>query len=160
VPEARSTIMTSFSIRPGFVPSPARYVQLFNELDGSQSGWTPVRRVADLRPGDVVAWTYHHPTNSNGHAFVVAAAPTRDGAGSWLMSVWDSTGTPHGPNDTRRSNPKNLPGANGKPSGLGRGTVRLDTNTDGTLTNVHWSASSGTVAPARYGIGRPADTKP
>jgi len=155
VPQARTTIMTRFSIRPGYVPSPARYVQFFNELGGHQSGWTPVHRVADLHPGDVVAWTYDHPTNSNGHAFVVAAPPRQDKSESWLVSVWDSTATPHGPSDTRRSNPKNLPGPNGKPSGLGRGTVRLDTNTDGTLTNVHWSPNRGTVPSARFGIGRP-----
>jgi hypothetical protein len=152
-PAARSTIM--HAIRRGFVPSPARYVRLFDELDGTQTGWTPVRLVRDLHPGDIVAWTYEHPASSNGHAFVVASPPQPDGRRSALVRVWDSTATPHGPHDTRRTDPKNLPGPNGKPSGLGSGTVRIDTNIDGTLATVHWSPTSSAVPAARFGIGRP-----
>jgi hypothetical protein len=163
-PAAHSTIMTRFSVRPGRVPSPGLFVQLFGQLNGTQAGWAPVHRVADLLLGDVVAWSYDNAASSNepghdhmsrGHAFIVAAAPQPDGTNSYLVQVWDSTATPHGPNDTRRTNPKNLPGPNGKPSGLGTGTVRLDANADGALANVHWSPTSGTVPDAHLAMGRP-----
>jgi hypothetical protein len=155
-PVALATINRTFSIAAHRVPSPARFVSLFDRLDGAQLGWRPIRRVADLEPGDVIAWTYVNPTGSNGHAAVVAEAPVASSAGSYLVTVWDSTATPHGPADTRRVNPRNLPGPNGRPSGLGSGTIRVDARPDtGAVLAVHWSPSSGPLAPAHYGLGRP-----
>ena len=163
-PVADATIRRDYSIRSDRVPAPGVYVRLFTTLDGNQAGWESVTRVADLQPGDVVAWSYDNATSSNepghdhsarGHAFVVAGVPQPSGSNSYLVQVWDSTGTPHGPNDTRRTNPKNLPDAGGKPSGLGSGTVRLDAGPDGSLTTVHWTPTSGPVPAAHYGMGRP-----
>ena len=163
-PVADATIRRAYSIRSDRVPAPGVYVRLFTTLDGTQAGWEPVTRVADLQPGDVVAWSYDNAASSNepghdhsarGHAFVVASTPQPSGSDSYLVQVWDSTGTPHGPNDTRRTNPKNLPDAGGKPSGLGSGTVRLDAGPDGSLATVHWTPTSGPVPAAHYGIGRP-----
>jgi hypothetical protein len=163
-PTADATIRRAYNIAPNRVPAPGRFVSLFGTLDGSQPGWEPVATVASLRPGDVVAWSYDTATSSNepghdhasrGHAFVVASVPQPSGTDSYLVQVWDSTGTPHGPNDTRRTNPKNLPDAGGKPSGLGTGTVRLDASPDGSLATVHWSPTSGPVPAAHFGMGRP-----
>jgi hypothetical protein len=154
-PQARTTIMTKFNIAPNRIPSPARYVDLFGQLDGTQPGWQPVHRVADLQPGDVVAWTYTNPHGANGHALVVGSAPKAVGTSQYVITVWDSTATPHGPHDTRLTNPKNLPGGNGKPSGLGSGQVVLDTTAGGSLTRVHWSPTTSSVGPATYGMGRP-----
>jgi hypothetical protein len=164
-PVADATIRRDSSIRPDRVPAPGRYVALFTALVTSrQAGWEPVTDVADLQPGDVVAWSYDNAASSNepghdhaarGHAFVVAGVPQPSGNASYLVQVWDSTGTPHGPNDTRRTNPKNLPDGGGKPSGLGSGTVRLDAGPDGSLTAVHWTPTSGPVPAAHYGMGRP-----
>jgi len=163
-PVADATIRHDYAIRADRVPAPGVYVRLFAALDGSQAGWEPVTRVADLQPGDVVAWSYDNAVSSNepghdhsarGHAFVVAGLAQPSGSDSYLVQVWDSTGTPHGPNDTRRTNPKNLPDAGGKPSGLGSGTVRLDAGPDGSLTTVHWTPTSGPVPAAHYGMGRP-----
>jgi hypothetical protein len=154
-PTARDTIYRTFNIAPNRIPSPSRYVALFGQLNRTQAGWQPVSRVADLAPGDVVAWTYTHPHGSNGHAFVVGSAPQRDGTNKYLVTVWDSTATPHGPGDTRLTNPKNLPGRNGKPSGLGRGQVALDTAANGSILRVHWSPNGSAVGPATYGMGRP-----
>src|SRR5450631_381597 len=80
-PQARTTIMTKFNIAPNRIPSPARYVDLFGQLDGTQPGWQPVHRVVDLQPGDVVAWTYTNPHGANGHAFVVGSVPKAVGTG-------------------------------------------------------------------------------
>jgi len=163
-PTAQATILDTFHVRPGYVPSPGLYVRLFDALDGTQPGWAPVRTVAALRPGDVVAWSYRAASSSNepggdhrarGHALIVGSVPEPSGPGSYLVTVWDSTGTPHGPDDTRRTNRKNLPDAAGRPSGLGSGTVRLDAAPDGALLTVHWSPTSGPVAPAEFAMGRP-----
>lgn len=154
-PKARETIINMFNIAVNRIPSPARYVTLFGQLNGSLPGWQPVHRVGDLQPGDVVAWTYTNPRGSNGHAFVVGSVPRLAGTKQYLVTVWDSTATPHGPNDTRLTNPKNLPGGNGKPSGLGSGQVVLDAGADGALIRAHWSPKGSTVGPATYGMGRP-----
>ncbi len=154
-PQARTTVMTTFNIAPGRIPSPARYVDLFGRLDGTQPGWQPVHRVVDLQPGDVVAWTYTSPHGANGHAFVVGSAPKAVGTNQYLLTVWDSTATPHGPHDTRLTNPKNLLGRNGKPSGLGSGQVVVDVGTGGSLARVHWTPTGSSVGPAVYGMGRP-----
>jgi hypothetical protein len=153
-PQARTTIITKFNIAPGRIPSPARYVTLFGQLDGSQPGWQPVHRVVDLEPGDVVAWTYAKPKGSNGHALVVGSTPKAVGTNQYLVTVWDSTATPHG-SDTRLTNPKNLPGGNGKPSGLGSGQVVVDAAPDGSIARVHWTPTGSAVGPATYGMGRP-----
>ncbi|HEY6317089.1 MAG TPA: hypothetical protein VI462_04280 [Acidimicrobiia bacterium] len=163
-PIADATIRDEYHIAPDRVPAPGVFVHLFATLDGSQAGWEPVGQVADLRPGDVVAWSYDSASSSNepghdrtsrGHAFVVASAPQPSGTDSYLVQVWDSTGTPHGPNDTRRTNPKNLPDTGGKPSGLGTGTVRIEAGADGAIATVRWSPSSGPVPAAHFGMGRP-----
>jgi hypothetical protein len=154
-PQARTTIITKYKIAPHRIPSPARYVALFGVLDGTQPGWQPVHRVVDLQPGDVVAWTYAHPRGSNGHALVVGSAPQAIGADRYLVTVWDSTATPHGPDDTRLTNPRNLPGGNGKPSGLGRGQIVLDAAADGSVARVHWTPTGAAVGTATYGMGRP-----
>lgn len=155
-PQARETIYSAFDISANRIPSPARYVALFGQLNGTQPGWEPVRRVVDLDPGDIVAWTYTHPHGSNGHAFIVGTVPRMAGASQYLATVWDSTATPHGPHDTRLTNPKNLLGANGKRSGLGRGQVVIDSGADGLITRVHWSPKGSAVGPATYGMGRPS----
>jgi hypothetical protein len=154
-PQARTTIMTKFNIAPNRIPSPARYVTLFGQLDGTQPGWQPVHQVVDLQPGDVVAWTYTNPHGATGHAFVVGSVPKAVGTGQYEITVWDSTATPHGSHDTRLTNPRNLPGGNGKPSGLGSGQVVLDTGAGGSLTRVHWSPTGSAVGSADYGMGRP-----
>jgi len=156
-PVARQTVYRTFNIAPDRVPSPARYVTLFQELNGTQPGWLPVRQVADLKPGDVVAWSYTHPDHANGHALVVGSVPRLIGTSQYLVTVWDSTATPHGPQDTRLTNPKNLPGVNGKPSGLGRGEVVFDTAANGSIVRVHWSPGGSAVGPATYAMGRPVE---
>ena len=154
-PVARHTIYSAFNVAPDRIPSPARYVALFQQLNGTQPGWLPVRQVSDLEPGDVVAWSYTHPDHANGHALVVGSVPRLIGTSEYLVTVWDSTATPHGPQDTRLTNPKNLPGANGEPSGLGRGQVVFDAASNGSILRVHWSPQGSAVGPATYAMGRP-----
>jgi len=155
-PQAHATLLNEFHIAPGLVASPNRYVALFGQLDGTQPGWAPVTRVADLQAGDVVAWAYTHPLRSRGHALVIANPPEAISSTQYLVDVWDSSATPHGPNDTRLTNAKNLPGGrNSTPSGLGRGQMLFDVAADGSLLQAHWTTSSPPVGPATYGMARP-----
>ena len=164
-PLADTTIRDEYHIAPNHVPAPrgvrapVRDARRHPDRLGARQ---PRRRPAPGRRRGVVlqpprrARTSQAATHtSRGHAFVVASMPQPSGTDSYLVQVWDSTGTPHGPNDTRRTNPKNLPDAVGKPSGLGIGTVRVDAGADGTIATVHWSPSSGPVPAAHFGMGRP-----
>ncbi|MEZ4407764.1 MAG: hypothetical protein R3A52_15020 [Polyangiales bacterium] len=69
-----------------------------------REGWLRLTRVADLRPGDVIAWRRPATVASRntGHVAFVRAAPRRldrDGR-RWLVPITDSTSIPHG-DDTR-----------------------------------------------------------
>jgi hypothetical protein len=161
-PTAWATTQDTLKIRAGFVPSPGRYVSLFDKLDAGTNlaGWAPVTSVAALQPGDVVAWSYDRraatkPGSASGHAVVIAATPTRSGPDAYSVLVYDSTGTPHGPDDTRRTNPANEPDPGGRPSGLGEGTIGLVAAPDGHIAAVQWSAGGRAVSAAHYGMARP-----
>jgi hypothetical protein len=161
-PTAWATTQNTLKIRPGFVPSPERYVSLFDKLDAGTNlaGWAPVTSVAALQPGDVLAWSYDRgsgtkPSRASGHAVVIAGTPTRTGPSAYSVLVYDSTATPHGSNDTRRTNPANEPGPGGRPSGLGEGTIGLLVTPDGHVATVQWSPEGGAVRSARYGMARP-----
>jgi hypothetical protein len=128
-PSAIEALESDLGIRKGFVPNPAHYLQWFTALPAEPNqSWSPVTRVEDLLPGDVLAWTIEannpHPVPA-GHALVAAGPPLPLSDGSYALLVYDSTGTPHGPFDTRRTDPRNELGPNGLPSGLGRGTIQL-----------------------------------
>jgi hypothetical protein len=160
-PTAWATTKDVVKLRSGYVPSPARYVGIFDKVNGGTSlaGWAAVPSVASLQPGDVIAWYYDanatsKPGSASGHAVVVAAAPTKTGPDSYSLLVDDSTASPHGPNDTRLTNPANQP-AGGKPSGLGRGTIGILATPSGQISSVQWSAGGRSVRSAHYGMARP-----
>jgi len=161
-PAAWATTRDALKIRPGSVPSPTRYVSLFDEVDAGSSlpGWAAVTSVAALQPGDVVAWYYDRgaaskPGSASGHAVVVGAAPTPTGGDTYSVLVYDSTATAHGPDDTRLTNPANEPGPGGRPSGLGRGTIGLQVTSGGQIASVQLSAGGRDVRSAHYGMARP-----
>jgi len=161
-PTAWASTRGFVKLRPGYVPSPARYVALFDKVDAGASlaGWAAVPTVTSLQPGDVIAWYYDanatsKPGSASGHAVVVAGPVSQTGPGTYSLLVYDSTATPHGPNDTRLTNPANQPDAGGKPSGLGRGTIGILATPGGQISAVQWSAGGRSVRSAHYGMGRP-----
>jgi hypothetical protein len=161
-PTAATTTRDTLKIKRGYVPSPASYVRLFGKVDAGTGlpGWAPVSSVAALQAGDVIAWYYDRgaaskPGSASGHAAVIAGPLTQTGSDAYSVLVYDSTATPHGPDDTRRTNPANKPGPNGKPSGLGRGTIGILAKSDGQISAVQWSAGGSAVKSAHYGMARP-----
>jgi hypothetical protein len=80
------------------------YCEFFAELtQTSKEGWEAVRHFSDLRRGDIIAWKKEaaaHESGDTGHAMIVAGAPVWAGSGSYRLTVYDSTKSPHD-NDTR-----------------------------------------------------------
>jgi hypothetical protein len=103
-------------------PNPLSYYHLITSGAGGAFG--PVA-LADLRPGDLIAYTYTVDNQYKGHVMLVEAVSScGDNAASRDVVVIDVTKLPHG-SDTR-----SLPG--GGP-GLGMGVAKLARSENGTL---------------------------
>jgi hypothetical protein len=156
---------------PGVVPTPWAFVRFFDRLASvPQSGWAAVPTVRSIRPGDVLAWqpalADGRPNRSGvGHSVMPLVTPRAmpgSGGRRWEVVVMDSTAGGHGPDDTRRpSNPlseRNAPIVDKQghpvPSGLGIGTLVLDTDARGVVTGVEWSVGAQPEAVV-FGAARP-----
>jgi len=107
--------------------------------------------LADARPGDVLAIGFPAGAEDTGHVMFLASAPRPrdataplvDGTTQWDIDVLDSTGSPHGPTDTRF-----VRGGKAR-SGVGRGTIRVYANADGSLAGYAWSVSPASAFRAQ-----------
>ncbi len=117
---------------------------------GKVKAWARVA-VADAKPGDVIAIRYAdvEPGDNTGHVMLLNGAPQKqpaapvgiDGAtAEWHLSIIDSTGSPHGTTDTRYEK-----GA--KHTGVGRGSFRIYTGSDGEVMGYTWSTEGKKVQP-------------
>jgi len=102
--------------------------------------WTPVKRAADLVPGDLIAWLEppaKHSRNT-GHVMIVDRPP-RLGArrGELAIAVIDSSHSGHGAADARNRDHR---------SGLGAGEIILVTDAAGRPTGYRWSLSRHSIA--------------
>jgi hypothetical protein len=110
--------------------------------------FTRIRRLADVRPGDIIAIRYDldDPDNvarNTGHILLVvekprmraASAPRVAGTTQWEVVVIDQSSSGHGASDTRRK-----PGG-GFASGLGKGVLRVYTDRAGNVAGYTWSTS-------------------
>jgi hypothetical protein len=111
-------------------------------------GWRRVERLADARPGDLLAWRREEiqPGEDTGHIVVVDEATVREDDGQFRVVVIDSTGKPHG-NDTRKE------GA----TGVGRGTIWLAVDEAGRPAGFRWRARDGALNRRPIAIGRAMD---
>ena len=130
-------------------PTAARYHDAIVE----GRGLTRIGRVAELRPGDLIAIKYLTRRDNTGHIMLVTAAPRRmndsppyvDGAKQWSVTVIDSSESGHGPTDTRHKR-----GEGGRDhDGLGRGVFRLYASAAGEVIGFSWSTTRASrfVAP-------------
>lgn len=111
----------------------------------AQRGWRQLDHVAEVRPGDVLAWERPPAMRSRntGHVAFVVNAPVEVHEGVWALRILDSTSLAH-QDDTRR------PGA----SGTGRGTMTFAVDADGRAEAYGWvgTRSMGYIeTPVRFG---------
>jgi hypothetical protein len=156
-PVAWRTVRSVIGIRGGdTVPTPYKFETFMNNLNTTpQAGWQGVATIQNVLPGDVFAW---QPTNSNGtvntsavgHSVIPLVKPRAIGGSNgtrWEVVVMDSTGGGHGPLDTRkpasplsqRNAPITVSSGVVEASGLGIGTLALDTTAGGIVTGVEWN---------------------
>ncbi len=85
-----------------------------------RNGWLRVARIADARPGDVLAWPRPRwfRSNNTGHVAFVAEPPTVTARGV-LVRVTDATSVGH------QDDPRNREGG---PTGFGQGTLLIATD--------------------------------
>lgn len=112
-------------------------------------GFVVVTRAPDLLAGDIIAIDYEEGNKNTGHTMIVAGAavemaadsvPMVQGTRQWAVPIIDSTGSPHGKDDTRL-----VRGADGKTetvTGLGMGTLRVYTDSAGVIVGHTWGPGS------------------
>lgn len=110
-----------------------------------RDGWRRIERIADARPGDILAWRAAVPKpGSTGHVVIIDGRPTLTRDGQVCVPVVDSTSTGHG-NDTR---------AKGQ-TGIGRGLMWFAVDAQGRPTGYRWSHAGGKLQSRSIAIGRP-----
>lgn len=130
-------------------PVVATYVATLKKIpyDKPSAGWQHVQKIADAKPGDIIAWPTPdwYPSEATGHMGIVVGEPEAV-PGGYLIRIADSTSYPHG-EDTRREG-----------SGFGYGTILITVDDQtGAGTGQGWTGrhSEATVIRTPIYIGRP-----
>jgi hypothetical protein len=174
-PVAWQSVVDTLNLQAGYVPTPLAFERYFNGLPATpQPGWTAVPSAQSIQPGDVLAWqpgTGGVPDPSGtGHSVMPLVAPRAIVGSSgtrWEVVIMDSTAGGHGPDDTRRPtdplSQRNAPiltqSQTLEPSGLGIGTIALDTTPAGQVTGVEWNVGDAPESIV-FGAGRPLAGSP
>lgn len=93
---------------------------------------------------------------SSGHAVVIGGMPKARADGAWEIEVYDSTASPHGETDSRRTDKRaEVLESSGRPSGLGRGVmIFVGDKGSSALIGLRWSVKSKTLITP-IAAGRP-----
>jgi hypothetical protein len=125
-------------------PRAFMYWQMFNAIGNGASipNWTAVRRLAEVAPGDIIAWTFEPESQGDsGHVLLVAAPPVINSNGTVAITVFDASSVPHN-DDTRRY----------PPGGVGRGTILFQVDAQGAGTAFQFRTDFPFIAqPIRAG---------
>ena len=154
-PQAWKSLAKGSSLAPRRNPNPSMYRNFLASLASHpQPGWEAVTNVADLCPGDVVAWR-HKTATASGHAVVIGGLPVRSSDKSWVVEVYDSTSSPHG-NDSRPADARAQKLATSdKHTGLGHGVMAfIADEAGGAITGLQWSTNSQAIT-VPIAAGRP-----
>jgi hypothetical protein len=120
-------------------PSARRYHDAIVE----QNGFSEIKRISDVEPGDLLAAKYLTREDNTGHMMLVARAPQRmkprrpaiEGTEQWEVTVIDSSKSGHGASDTRHK--KGMAGKDH--DGLGEGVLRVYADRQGQVAGLAWS---------------------
>jgi len=169
---AWKSVSAAAHIAPGYVPTPLSFETFLNSLATTpEAGWQSVPDVGAIQPGDILAWQPAidgQPDLSGvGHSVMPLVAPQAipgSHGTRWEVVVMDSTAGGHGPDDTRKPDDplseRNAPilttSGQVQPSGLGIGTIALDTTAAGAVTGVEWNVGDPPESII-FGAGHPLD---
>jgi hypothetical protein len=132
LPDAFSTLKAATVTRPLAKDFETFFASI--PITGKTGRWHRVVRVADLVPGDIVAWLKPADVASSntGHVLIVRLAVSKNPkrADEWLVPITDSTATPHGATDSRTA---------AGTTGLGTGTIGLLVDTSGAPVGYRWT---------------------
>jgi hypothetical protein len=121
-------------------PSARRY----HDAIVDQHGFTEIKELSHVRPGDILAVKYLKRKDNTGHIMVVAGTPRQvqpkrplvEGTAQWEVVIIDSSESGHGNTDTRHHK-----GPGGKDhQGLGEGVLRVYTDRQEHVVGFTWSA--------------------
>ncbi len=154
-PQAWATAAKGTGITKGHIPSPPLYRAFLAGLsEKSQPGWEMVKKVSDLRSGDVVAWE-HKTETSSGHAVIIGGTPMPLTNGLWLVEVYDSTSSPHSDDSRSTDLRAQVLASTGRRSGLGHGVMLFVADpASGALTGVRWTRKAKSIT-VPIAAGRP-----
>jgi hypothetical protein len=111
--------------------------------------WQQIIRVADARPGDVIAWRHEVPKpNNTGHVVIVDKTPVVEKDGLVRMDIIDSTTLPSA----------DLIGDKGK-TGIGRRTMWFKADSDGRPVAYIRGKRTATPKAEPISVGRALPTK-
>ena len=113
----------------------------------AKKGFTKINSVTGIQPGDLVAIKFPNGSYVTGHMMTATAVPifhpaTKpiiNGTTQWEVPIVDSSRSYHGPGDTRL-----LPDGS-IDRGVGQGSIRIYTDSNGVYKGYTWSADSGSL---------------
>ncbi len=124
-------------------PTAARY----HDAIAVQNGFGLIRKIGDIKSGDIIAIKYSDDSTSTGHAMIVKSPATKrtrtlplvNGTLQYEIEVIDSSKSGHGKSDTR------LMEDGSWDQGAGIGKLRLYANSNGIVIGYSWSTAKNSV---------------
>lgn len=132
-------------------PAPQAYL-FFRFLSGlttaGSGGWSLVARLADVLPGDILAWTLGTvaPGHDTGHVFIVAGAPVVLDETHMAVPAYDSSNIRHYEDSRHLPDGEQL-------TGVGSGMINFNVGPDGTPTAFQFGKGDPYI-PVPIAIGR------
>jgi hypothetical protein len=120
------------------------YADHWHDAIVSDNGFEHITKLADAKPGDVLAVKFPPGLPDTGHVMMIAEQPEKitakapivNGTQQWNVTIIDSTKSPHGPGDTR------IQSDGSSSTGVGRGMIRIYTTSTGEVAGYTWSDGS------------------
>jgi hypothetical protein len=119
----------------------------YYDAAASNNGFKRLTNIADVQVGDVFIAKYlQQTTSATGHIAMIAAPPhlvsSTPSERRYSVSVIDSSSSYHGTSDTRY---RIDPTTGDYDDGVGQGTMRMITDTNGLLIKYSWSTLSNSI---------------